>query len=298
MNISYALKFLKCPYCTPGKLILQINPKKLVCNQCQIRFDVINNVPILLKQKHLNHQEKNQLSQFNKHYSKFSSQYKLENWRLSMLKRIFNHPFTKNIKTYLDVGCGATGYTVIEATKKLNCLSFGVDISLEAMLKAQNLAKKQKVDQKTVFVVCSAENLPFKNNIFNYISSISSLEHIENDKKVIKNLANLTKKSGHIYICVPNSYKKIPLFLQPIYLYIDKLVGHKRHYSIEELNKLLLNHSFSLNKHFYNGHLVKLFQLILEKLSLINNKTWWRLENKDISQNPTGLQLNAIYQKK
>ncbi|MBU1071067.1 methyltransferase domain-containing protein [Patescibacteria group bacterium] len=298
MKINQVLKFLKCPYCHPGRLTLQANPKKLICTKCKIKFDVIDSVPILLKQKHLNQQEKNQLTQFNKHYSKFPNRYKLENWRKSMLKRIFNHHFTKNIKTYLDIGCGATGYTVIETAKKLNCLSFGVDISLEAILKAQNLAKKQRVSQKTAFVVCSAENLPFKKNTFNYVSAISILEHIKNDKKVINNMAKIINKSGYLYICVPNSYKKISPLLWPIFLYIDKKMGHQRHYSIQGLNKILQKNGFSCHKYFYNGHLVKFIQLALEKLKIINRQTWWQMENKDINNNPTGVQLNAIYKKK
>ena len=102
-----------------------------------------------------------------------------------MLKRIFNHPFKKNIKTYLDIGCSATGYTTIEAAKRNNWLSFGIDISLEAVLKAKALSKKEKVDNKTIFIVCSAEHLPFKNNLFDYISAVSILEHLSNDKKLI-----------------------------------------------------------------------------------------------------------------
>jgi hypothetical protein len=49
---------------------------------------------------------------------------------------------------------------------------------------------------------------------------------------------------------------------------------------------------------FYNGHLIKLYQLFLEKFSRLDEKTWWEMETKDITKGSRGLQLNAVYRKK
>ncbi|MFC1622623.1 class I SAM-dependent methyltransferase [Patescibacteria group bacterium] len=184
---------------------------------------------------------------------------------------------------------------LFQLCKKNNWLSFGINISLTAMQKAKAKADKLGLADQTAFVVCSLENLPFKENIFEYVSVLSVLEHIQNDELVISNLNKSLKSNGHLYVCVPNSYKNIYSFLKPIYKLIDKKVGHLRHYSLESLNSIFKN--FKLEKYFYNAHLIKLWQLILEKLHLINNKNWWRLEKKDINQNKKGLQLNAIYKK-
>ncbi len=297
MNISRFLKYLVCPYCH-GALTLK-SRSLLICRSCQGDFKVVGDVPVLMKQKRLNPQEKSQQDWFESHYrhSRFSVEsYSLEKWRESMLERIFNSGFKNRVKTYLDVGCGATGYTVIEAAKRNNWLSFGIDISLEAMLKAKALAQKNKVSDKTGFLVCSAEHLPFRNGVFDYVSAISLLEHVENDGKVIKAVARVMREQGFFYLCVPNTYWRMWPFLWPIYKYLDYKIGHRRHYSIENLTRKTLP-LFKLKKVFYNAHLMKLVQLILEKLRLISNKQWWEIERKDINNNWKGLQLNAFYQK-
>jgi len=294
MEINKLLKFLICPNCSSDLAL--VNSKKITCSRCHQNYQIIQGIPVLINKNNLDQQEKKQTIWFNKHYSQFKDEYHLENWRISMLNRIFNQKFSKEIKTYLDIGCGATGYTVIEAAKQNNWLSFGIDISLEAMIKAQHFAKDQGVFDKTAFIVSSAQNLPFKKNIFDYISAISLLEHLEDDQKTIDQIKNILKKDKFLYICVPNTYLKMWPFIWPFYYFNDLKIGHKRHYSINNLNKLVK--SFILKKVIYNGHLIKFLQLFLEKTKIINNKLWWKIEKKDINKIQSGVQLNAVYQKK
>ena len=294
MEINKLLKFLVCPNCNSDLKLA--NSKKIICSKCSQNYPIIQNIPILINKKNFDQQEKKQIVWFDKHYSQFKNKYHLENWRISMLNRIFKQKFLKEVKTYLDIGCGATGYTVIEAAKQNNWLSFGIDISLEAMIKAQHFANNQNVANKTAFIVSSAQNLPFKKDSFDYISAISLLEHLEDDKKTVDQIKNILKKDKFLYICVPNTYLKMWPFIWPFYYFNDLKIGHKRHYSIKNLNNLLK--SFNLKKVFYNGHLIKFIQLFLEKTKIINNKLWWKIEEKDINNNQSGVQLNAIYQKK
>ena len=297
MEISKLLKFLTCPSCHKSDLTLTSN-KKLTCPKCFQTYQIIKGIPVLINKKELDLQEKNQIIWFDKHYSKFKSKYHLENWRKSMLNRIFKLDLIKNINTYLDIGCGATGYTAIEAAKQKNWLSIGVDISIEAMIKAKYLAKIQGVENKTAFIVSSAQNLPFKKNTFDYISAISLLEHLKEDKKAVFQIKNILKKNKYLYICVPNSYLNMWPIVWPFYYYNDLMIGHKRHYSINSLNNLLKPLNFELKINFYNGHLIKFLQLFLEKTGIIKNKLWWKIEKLDINNNSSGVQLNAIYQKK
>lgn len=297
MKIEQLLKYLECPYCNNHNLNLSEN--SIYCTDCGINYSIIEDIPVLINTDKLNEQEKKQLKWFNKHYSKFSDDtYHLENWRLSMLNRIFENDFKTMVNTYLDIGCGATGYAVIEGAKRNGWVSIGTDISIEAMVRASKLAEKQGVGNKVAFIVCSAENLPFKNKTFDYVSAISMLEHIKNDTKVIDNISNILKQSGYFYICVPNTYFRMWFFLWPLYFYHDIKIGHKRHYSIEKLdNYLLKNNIFKRYKEFYNGHLIKFYQILLEKLKKIDDKKWWELEAKDINFKNNGVQLNAIYRK-
>lgn len=298
MDLAKILEFIKCPYCTDGQLYLKNGG--MCCGVCGNFFNIIEEIPILVKHEKLCLQEMKQLEWFNRHYSEFSKEhYLLENWRLSMINRIFQASFREHVKTYLDIGCGATGYTVIEAARRNKWFAFGVDISLEAMLKAKYLAKNQGVEHMTAFIVASAENLPFKPNSLDYVSAVSVLEHLEHDEKTLKGIYEIIKDRGYLYICVPNTYKRMWPFLWPIYLYLDYKIGHKRHYSIENLNMRMKNDGiFELERVFYNGHLIKLCQIIFDRLHLIDDAKWWLMENKDINKSYTGIQLNAIYRKK
>lgn len=255
----------------------------------------------MINKDKLNEQEKHQLTWFDNHYSEFSDDiYCLENWRLSMLRRIFkNDLITTFVKNYLDIGCGATGYTVIESAKTDGTISIGTDISLEAMIRARRLAEKQEVGKRTAFIVCSAENLPFKDEIFDYVSAISILEHIKNDEKVIVNISKIIKSYGYLYVCVPNTYRRMWFFLWPLYYFMDKKIGHLRHYSEEDLVGLLSSNRLHCKRIFYNGHLVKFYQIFLERLGLIRDKKWWLLEDRDLAfqHNKMGVQLNAIFVK-
>ncbi len=293
MNINKLLKYIYCPTCQSNLRL--IGKDRLICTKKNHIFPIVKGVPVLLQKSELDNQELNQTVWFDQHYSKFKNKYDLENWRISMLNRIFNHSFTKSVKIYLDVGCGATGYTTIEAAKQKKWLSFGIDISLEAMVKANKHAVKNKVDGQTAFIVASAQNLPFKENIFDYVSFISVLEHLEKDSLAVKQVQNILKKNKYFYICVPNAYHKILPLIWPFYYYNDIKIGHKRHYSIRSLNRLLKG--FTPKKHFYNGHLIKFLQLFLSKLKFINDNLWWKIEKTDVNNNQSGVQLNAIYQK-
>ncbi|MFH1744573.1 MAG: methyltransferase domain-containing protein [bacterium] len=297
MKIDRLVEYLQCPYCKNPNLIIQDN--KIICVSCNVKYDIIENIPILVDKEKLNKQEQKQAIWFDKHYSKFSQdKYSLEKWRQSMLKRIFEQDYKESVHTYLDIGCGSSGYTVIEGAKRNNWISFGSDISLEAMIRANNLSKEEGVFDKTAFVVCVAENLPFKKNIFDYISAISVLEHLEYDCKAIENIFYSLKSGGYIYICVPNTYLRMWPFLWPIYYYTDLKIGHKRHYSIEKLdNYFISKNKCKKNKVFYNGHLIKFCQLVFKKCKLIDDDKWWKMEKEDINANKMGVQLNVIYQK-
>jgi len=299
MKIQQLLKYLKCPDCGDSGLLPSSNG--IDCTKCATGYSVIEGVPVLINKDKLNDQEKHQLTWFDKHYSEFSDDtYRLENWRLSMLKRIFENDLIKtSVRNYLDIGCGATGYTVIESAKTDGTISIGTDISLEAMIRARRLAEKQKVGKRTAFIVCSAENLPFKDETFDYISAISILEHISNDEKVIMNISRMIKKFGFLYVCVPNTYKRMWFFLWPLYYFMDKKIGHLRHYSEEGLIDLLSPNRLHCKRIFYNGHLIKFYQIFLERLGLIHDKKWWLLEDRDLAfqHNKMGVQLNAIFVK-
>jgi ubiquinone/menaquinone biosynthesis C-methylase UbiE len=242
---------------------------------------------------------------FDDHYGTFK-EYKLENWRLSFLNRIFQKleigkASMQGDDYYLDIGVGGSGYTVIEAAK-LDQRSIGVDLSAEGIRKAKLFSNKEGVGDSADFVVCAAEHLPFKEKTFSKVSSVSVLEHLYNDKQAIKEISRVTKQNGRVFITVPNTYKRMWPFLWLPYYLADKRSGHLRHYSEEDLVNRFKEAGLTVREIRYSAHLIKIAQIFLERVFGKNNlasRIWWNFERRDLSKrnSKTGLQLTAIFKR-
>jgi len=240
-------------------------------------------------------QIKHQIKYFNKEYKTYQK-YRLENWRISYMKRVFEKFNLKKGQKYLDIGCGGNAYLPIEAAKR-KVKAYGVDISTEAIKKAQMFAKNESVSELTNFKKANAENLPFKDNQFHAVSAIALLEHLENDKKAVEEMGRVCKKGGLVFITVPNAYKSMPLYTWIPYLIHDKQIGHLRHYSAKHLTHLFESAGFKTQGVFYSGHNIKFLQLLLYKLTK-NDHLWWKLEKKDIAQKSKwAVTLSALFEK-
>lgn len=98
---------------------------------------------------------------------------------------------SKKVKTVLDVGCGS-GW-MINYLKKYGFEMKGVDISYEAL----KISKQIKA---------SATKLPFKDEAFDAVISISLIEHLipkEVDKFLLESRRVLNKK-GWLFLVTPN----------------------------------------------------------------------------------------------
>jgi len=94
----------------------------------------------------------------------------------------------------LDVGC-AYGLLVNEAFKCFE--AYGIDISRFAV-------KKSKEYCKGNISRASAVNLPFKDESFDVITLVDTLEHIPNFNDCLKDIARALKKGGILLLQLPN----------------------------------------------------------------------------------------------
>jgi ubiquinone/menaquinone biosynthesis C-methylase UbiE len=101
----------------------------------------------------------------------------------------------KSGKKLLDIACGG-GFFLREAGKFLEC--FGVDFSSVALSQARKICNAK-------LVLASALSLPFKNNSFDFIVCLGSLEHFTEMDKALNEMKRVLKKNGKINIYVPNS---------------------------------------------------------------------------------------------
>jgi len=79
-------------------------------------------------------------------------------------------------------------------------------------------------------ILCEVlEDISMLNRKVDFIYSSNVLEHIDNDKEVIKNFYEYLDMHGHIKVLVPARME--------LYSNMDKSVGHYRRYSIKELRE-------------------------------------------------------------
>jgi len=99
----------------------------------------------------------------------------------------------------LDAGCGTGGFT-------LDILSFGLhviglDISLPMLMRAAQKAKGYPFQM----VLADMSNLPFQENSFDKVVSVTALEFIKDAKDAVRELFRVTKKGGCIVVATLNS---------------------------------------------------------------------------------------------
>ncbi len=132
--------------------------------------------------------------------------------------------FLKGNKS-VDIGCG---YGFVE---RFSIETVGADFSSEAL----RIARKNGA---TKLVVSAAENLPFKDNVFDVSLNLGVLEHCSDQAKAVKEMVRVSE----IQILVVHA--KLPFFLEYIRPLVLKLFGLKdqpieKPLSKEEIKKML-----------------------------------------------------------
>lgn len=112
--------------------------------------------------------------------------------RVSILMRLLGKLDKK--EKILDAGCG-TGLFL----RKLPPGSYGIDISMTALVKAKNYAPNAKI------FLSDIEKMPFKNNFFDTILCTEVLEHLPNPDKALEEIRRVLKKNGRFIGSVPSS---------------------------------------------------------------------------------------------
>lgn len=175
----------------------------------------------------------------------------------------------KKNEKILDIGC-SSGYLVDAIDEKAQ--GFGIDIELGLIKKGKN--KK--------LVNANAMKMPFKNESFDKIICLDTLEHvygfrnnIEDVNKIIKECQRVLKKGGNLIISVP--YKS-PLIIFDLMWWKGLFTGHHhKHFSEKELRNLLRGFKIiKINKHgsFFTEWARIMFQLRkipLSKYIITNN---------------------------
>jgi ubiquinone/menaquinone biosynthesis C-methylase UbiE len=105
----------------------------------------------------------------------------------------------KQGEVILDAGCGTGVFTV--DILSLGSHVIGLDISLPMLIHARKKLKGYPFQM----VLSDILNLPFRENSFDKVVSVTALEFIENAKGVVGELFRVTHKGGCIVVATLNS---------------------------------------------------------------------------------------------
>jgi 2-polyprenyl-3-methyl-5-hydroxy-6-metoxy-1,4-benzoquinol methylase len=125
----------------------------------------------------------------------------------------------------LDVFC-ANGYGTFMLSEALRCPVLGLDASKEAV----TFAERHYCNARTYY---ANKIFPFQlpPDLFHFVACIESLEHVEDDRLLIREISQALRNGGYLFISTPNetcySHLKNP----------DKF--HYRHYTRKELVSLV-----------------------------------------------------------
>jgi ubiquinone/menaquinone biosynthesis C-methylase UbiE len=165
--------------------------------------------------------------------------------RLATLKDLatydFCNKYIKN-KVVLNAACGRGygGNILLKGKpKKIVC----VDIDKDSISYARNNFK----DNRLAFQVANVEKLPFKDNSFDVIISIETIEHLKNTGLFLSQIKRVLKPNGLLILSTPNKKSSSRLFNNPY---------HIHEYTTQEL-RALLSKSFKISDHFMKETFVK-----------------------------------------
>lgn len=155
----------------------------------------------------------------------------------------------------LEIGCGNGYYLSL-----LNRLGFkisltGIDNDKMALYDARRFIR----DNKVVLILGDATKLPFKPNTFNKIICSEVIEHVKDDKKVLREIHRVLKKEGLMVLSTCNI--NYPFFWDPINWLLQRVFKthikrgfwsgiwsqHSRMYEKKEVEKLVGGASFKIS---------------------------------------------------
>lgn len=287
------VELLACPMCRGS---FEVAAESVRCGSGH-EFPVVDGVPVLLPGEQ-DAQHESQREIYDRVYAGHNA-YHLELWQRAYVEKLQRYLGWRESAGFLDVGVGGDGYTVIEAARR-GGIAAGCDLSLVAMRQARRFAVDEGVGDRTLFVVCTAESLPFRNDAFDSASAVHVLEHLPDDRKAASEVARVVRPGGHVFIGVPNSFDSMPAVLRPVYRWHDRRIGHLRQYSPEQLTAVTNAAGLETDKTFISAHWPKVWQLVVHlvasRIRVDDSRLWWWFEKRDerAASRPNGLHTNLV----
>ena len=147
--------------------------------------------------------------------------------------------FEKYRKTnnLLDVGSGNGFFLEIAKARGWNV--YGTELTNQAVKECENKGFQMKKG--------SLNEVDFKADQFDVITSFEVIEHINNPKEIVKEMHRILRTNGYIYITTPNFNSVLRYRLKSRYDVIE-YPNHLCYYTKKTLRLLFMNAGFSVKK--------------------------------------------------
>jgi SAM-dependent methyltransferase len=279
---------LRCPQCGSEVKL----GSAAVCAQGH-GYPIVQGIPVFVSDETLEHdpQYAGQRVYFDAEFQEYE-RYELENWRLAYLDRLCRAGALAG--PVVDVGVGGSGYTVIEAARA-GVPAIGCDLSLEGLLAAQRFARAEGVAEHTLWVCCSAEQLPLASASFVSALAIAVLEHVPDDRAALREIARVLRPGGRAWVTVPHALQHVPAPLRRASRRHDRALGHLRRYEAERLIADGEAAGLEPVEVQFTGHAIKVLQLIAGRLG---DTLWWWCERRDRGRQTVrrgSMQLSVVF---
>ncbi len=265
---------LRCPRCGAE---LEVG-EEAVCTRDGHRFPVVEGIPVFVSEETVaDPQYAGQRAYFDSEFRGYE-RYSLENWRLAYLDRLRAGGVLENTDSPLvDVGVGGSGYTVIEAARA-GRPAVGCDLSLDGLLSARRFAEAEGLAERTLWVCCSAEQLPLASDSFGSAVAIAVLEHVPDDRAALRELARVVRPGGRAWVTVPHAMRHVSPVFRGANRRHDTRLGHLRRYEAESLVETAREAGLDPVEVQFTGHPIKVLQLVGRRLG---DRFWWWCERRD-----------------
>ncbi len=119
-----------------------------------------------------------------------------ESERLARLERALERPI-RGLRV-LNLGCGTGGFNV--AAEAAGALVSGVDVDPEAVAIARARTSSARI------IRAAAESLPFRDASFDLVHCVSTLEHVADSTRALREAARVLRPGGALYLHTPSRW--------------------------------------------------------------------------------------------
>lgn len=186
---------LSCPNCHEG---LDFKETSLLCHKCKNSFEIKNNLVNFFPDRFTGLDDSRAASWKKIEIENFED---IDSYRELMRRPYFSylkgkireHLLKLDLKDrhILEVGAGRSIFAGIFDNSNIVVLT-----DINKKLLSENEAGK-------LLVVADAENLPFKNNSFDFVYAIGLIHHLPDQQKGLAEIRRVVKADGHIFISEP-----------------------------------------------------------------------------------------------